>query len=71
MLTELAFAGQPLAEPVELANRLKVGALDDRIQHLRTEIAGIDADEEPEAYSDWFRELIALEQERRTLRSIE
>ncbi len=71
MLTELAFEERPLADPTELAKRLKVGALDDRIQHLRNQIAVIDADQEPETYSDLFRELIALEQERRTLRGNE
>jgi DNA primase len=71
MLTELAFEERPLADPAELAKRLKVGALDDRIQVLRTEIAGIDAEQEPETYSDRFRELIGLEQERRILRGNE
>lgn len=71
MLTELAFEDRPLADPVELGKRLKLGALDGRIQELRNEIAGLDAEGEPEAYSDRFRELIALEQERRNLRGNE
>jgi DNA primase len=71
LLRALAFDGRPLAEVDDLVNRLKVGGLERRIDTLRRDLEGIDADAEPEKYSDGFNELIALERRRRELRSDE
>jgi hypothetical protein len=66
LLRGLAFSEAPLpTDAGEVARRVQVGALDRRIQALRSEVAAIDAEAEPETYSDRFGELIRLERERR------
>ena len=66
LLRGLAFSEAPLpTDAGEVARRVQVGALDRRIQALRSEVSAIDAEAEPETYSDRFGELIRLERERR------
>jgi DNA primase len=69
MLGAVALADRPLADPEEIVRKLKAGVLDGRIQVLQREVAELDPDEEPEAYSGRFEELITLERQRRELRS--
>ena len=69
LLRRLAFDDRPLAEIDDLVNKLKVTGLVRRIDTLRRVLEQIDPDQDAEAYSDRFNELIALERERRELRS--
>ncbi len=71
LLAQLAFDGRPLAEIGALVNRLKAGGLESRIDTLRHKLEEIDPDAEAEEYSARFTELIALERQRRELRSEE
>ena len=45
--------------------------IDGQIKVLQREVASLDPDAEPEAYSERFAELIALERQRRDVRSEE
>lgn len=65
MLRGLAFLERPLPDAAEVLRKVQVGALDRRIQELRLRIEGLSP--ESPAYSDGFRELIALEKRRREL----
>lgn len=69
LVASLAMSDRPLADSVELVNRLKVGGIDRRIHQLRTKLDTLDS--EGRDYSKTFEELIALERERRLLRSSE
>jgi hypothetical protein len=69
MLSGLALVDRPLAEPGEVVRKLEAEALDGRIQALRRRVAALDPAAEPEVYSEQFEELIALERQRRELRS--
>jgi DNA primase len=71
MLGRLALDGRPLPEPAEVVKKVQVGALEGRIRELQFQVGSLDADTEPEAYSIAFRELIALEKQRRDLWSHE
>ncbi|HSM01780.1 MAG TPA: DNA primase [Acidimicrobiia bacterium] len=71
MLRGLAFLDRPLPEATELLRKVQVGALDRRIQEMRRRVESLDSESEPEAYSTAFRELIALEKQRRDLWSHE
>ena len=52
---------------MELVNRLKVGAVERRIERVNRQLAEMPA--EGEEYSELMRQLIALQHERRELRS--
>ncbi|MCB2224225.1 MAG: DNA primase [Actinobacteria bacterium] len=69
MLSSLALERRPLDEPARVVQTLQAEVLEDRIQVLKREVAGLDPDRDPEAYSERFNELIALERRRRELRS--
>lgn len=71
MLSRLALDERPLPEAAEVARKVQVGALEVRIRDLQFQVGSLDADTEPEAYSLAFRELIALEKQRRELWSHE
>ena len=71
LLARLAFDGRPLSEIGALVNRLKAGGVESRIDSLRRDLEEIDPDADAEAYSSRFTELIALERQRRELRSEE
>ena len=71
LLRKLAFDEQPLAQADDLVNRLKVSGVERRIDNLRRALESVDPDAEPQVYSDRFNELIALERQRRELRSEE
>ena len=68
LLRRLALEGRPLADPAELAVRLKVRGIERRIDTLRAALESLDPDAEEQGYSDTFAELIALERQRRELR---
>ena len=70
-LGALALEERPLADPAEVLMRLKAGVVESRIQVLRRRVAELDPAREPEAYSESFEELIALENQRRLLRGSE
>ena len=66
LLRGLAFSEAPLpSDAAEVVRRVQVGALDSRIHELRSEVAALDAEAEPERYRDRFGELIRLERQRR------
>jgi hypothetical protein len=69
MLGALALVDRPLADPGEIIKRLEAESLEGRIQDLRRRVGALDPDQEPEAYSELFSELIALERRRKELRS--
>jgi len=69
MLSGLALIDRPLADAAEIVKKLEAEALDGRIQVLRRQVADLDPASEPEMYSERFEELIALERQRRELRS--
>jgi DNA primase len=71
LLRRIAFEERPLGQADDLVNRLKVGGLERRIDSLRRSLEEIDPDAEADKYSDRFNELIALERQRRELRSEE
>ncbi len=67
LLSELATDPRPLPDPAETSRRVRVGALDRRIDELERRLARIDEDAEPEAYADTFRELVGLQRTRKEL----
>ena len=69
LLRRLAMENRPLSDAEALVNRLKVGGLERRIEELRRSLEGLDPDQDQQGYSDTFQELIALETQRRELRS--
>jgi DNA primase len=69
LVAALAMSDRPLADSAELVNRLKVGGIDRRIHVLRMKLDTLSSEEQE--YSMVFEELIALERERRMLRSSE
>jgi hypothetical protein len=71
MLGRLALDDRPLPDAEEVVKKVQVGALEGRVRDLQFQVGAIDADTEPEAYSVAFRELIALEKQRRELWSHE
>jgi DNA primase len=71
LLRRLALEDRPLADADELFERLRLDAVEHRIEAMRLELAGIDPDEERDRYSKVFEGLISLEKERRNLRSRE
>ena len=69
LLRRLAFAERPMPELADVVNSLKVGELQRRIDSLRLDIEQIDPAAQADAYSARFAELIALERQRRQMRS--
>jgi DNA primase len=67
MLSALALVDRPLPDAHEIIRRLKVGALDRRIDELEHEVNAVNPDEAPEDYSERFAELIALQNQKRDL----
>ena len=69
LLRQLALEGRPMGDATELINRLKVGAVERRIDRVRGVLESMDPDEDAQEYSERFEELITLERRRRELRS--
>jgi DNA primase len=71
LLRRLAVDARPLPDAAEVVKRLKLSGVERRIETMRGELAATDPDADPQGYSNRFGSLIALEQERRELRSME
>lgn len=68
-LTELALEDRPLSDPPEIVNRLEVGRIDSQIASVNRKLRQVDEKADPETYSELWRELISLQQEKRIRRS--
>jgi DNA primase len=71
LLRRLAIDDRPLPDVDEVVKRLKLSGVERRIDTMRSELATTDPDADPQGYSEKFESLIALEQQRRELRSRE
>jgi hypothetical protein len=71
LLRMLAMQQRPLPDADDVMKRLKQEAVERRIEEVQTELAAIDADSDAQGYSERFERLIALQKERRELRSRE
>ncbi|MCJ7781665.1 MAG: DNA primase [Acidimicrobiia bacterium] len=71
LLRSLAMRQGPLADADDVMKRLKQEAVERRIEALGADLDVFDADVDPQGYSDRFERLIALQNERRELRSRE
>ena len=71
LLRSLAMQQRPLADADDVMKRLKQEAVERRIEALGADLDAFDADVDPQGYSDRFERLIALQNERRELRSRE
>jgi DNA primase len=69
LLRRLAMDDRPLPDSGEIMNRVRLGSAERRVAALRAELQLIDPDADPQGYSETFNQLIALERERRDLRS--
>ena len=71
LLRSLALQQRPLPEASDVVKRLKQEAVERRIEQVQRELASVDAVADPQGYSERFERLIALQNERRELRSRE
>lgn len=71
LLRRLAIDDRPLPDAGEVVKRLKLSGVERRIDTMRSELATTDPDADAQGYSEKFESLIALEQQRRELRSRE
>ncbi len=71
LLRSLAMQRQPLAEASDVMKRLEQEAVERRIKALQEELATVDAETDPQKYSDLFERIKILQNERRNLRSRE
>ncbi len=69
LLAELALAARPLSKAADVINRLEVDGLTRRITELERMLANLPS--ESQEYSDRFEELVALQQQKKQLRSRE
>jgi DNA primase len=69
LLAELAMVDRPLSEAIDVVNRLESDGLTRRIADLERLLANLPA--ESQEYSDRFTELVALQQQKKQLRSRE
>jgi len=69
LLSELALVDQPMSDAADVINRLEVDRLTRRITDLKRHLANVPVDSEE--YSDRFGELVALQQQKKQLRSRE
>jgi DNA primase len=71
LLRSLAMQQRPLADADDVMKRLKQEAVERRIEALGADLDVFDAEVDPQGYSDRFERLVALQNERRELRSRE
>ncbi len=71
LLRRLAMDDRPLPESQEVLDRLALAAVERKIEAHRTELQSLNPDADDDEYSVVFKGLIALERERRDLRSRE
>jgi DNA primase len=69
LLRSLALQQRPLASADDVMKRLKQEAVERRIEEVEADVVGFDAAADPEGYSDRLEHLIALQNQRRELRS--
>lgn len=69
LMRRLAVDTRPLADPADLIAILGVARIEHQIERLRTDLQRIDRDADAEGYSELWERLIALEQQKRELRS--
>lgn len=69
LLAELALLDRPESEPGDVIIRLKIGTLSRRIEQLQRALDGLDADDQDRSAT--LAELVALQQEKKQLRSRE
>ena len=68
-MSELALEDRPLSDPLELVNWLEAGRIDSKIESVNRSLRQVDEKENPETYSELWRELISLQKDKRTRRS--
>ena len=68
-MRKLALEDRPLSDPAELISRLQVGRIDAEIETIRRKLQTIDERADVQGYSELWQQLIALEQDKRALRS--
>jgi DNA primase len=71
LLRRLAVEARPLPDVDEVVKRLKLAGVERRIETMRKALTATDPENDAERYSKTFESLIALEQQRRELRSSE
>jgi DNA primase len=71
LLRMLAMQQRPLPDADDVLKRLKQEAVERRIEEVQAELASMDAAADVQGYSERFERLIALQNERRELRSRE
>ena len=69
MMSELALIDRPLPDAEDLVNRLEVGRIDAQIAAVTRNLRQVDEEADPQRYSELWRELISLQQDKRVLRS--
>jgi DNA primase len=68
-LRRLAMDDRPLADPADLIAMLGVAGIDREIDELRSRLQRVDRDADGQVYSELWQRLIALEKQKRELRS--
>jgi DNA primase len=71
LLRRLAVDDRPLPDADQVVKQLKLSGVERRIDTMRNALAAIDPEADPQGYSNTFESLIALERQRRELRSTE
>jgi DNA primase len=71
VLRRLALDVRPVADPVELVDRLEVFRIDAELQQITRTLQTVDRDTDKQGYSELLNRLVALEQEKRTKKAIE
>ena len=71
VLRRLALDVRPVADPVELVDKLAVFRIDEEISQIARTLQTVDRDADEQGYSELLNHLVALEQEKRTRRVIE
>jgi DNA primase len=67
-MRELALVDRPLPSAEDLVNRLEVGRIDGQISTITRKLRQVDEQADPQTYSQLWRELISLQQEKRDRR---
>ena len=70
-LRRVAVDVRPVADPVELVDKLDVFRIDEEISRITRTLQTVDPDADEEGYSELLTGLVALEQEKRTKRVVE
>lgn len=69
LMRRLAVDTRPLPDPADLVAILHSARIDDRIEQLRSDLQRADRDADEDGYSELWQRLIALEHQKRELRS--